>query len=95
MNFRNYINEISNKDEFKNKTLKELELLMQHHLDDAKEYKNSNETAYQASLDDIKEIKKAIAKLSKNPTKEKNIAGNQDIGSADTMSSTGSVEGSE
>jgi predicted GIY-YIG superfamily endonuclease len=93
MNFRDYIIEISeDDDEFEGKTLKELELLLQHHLEDAKEYENSDETVYQASLDDIKAIKKAIARLSsvKKPTKEKKIAGNQNIESPDSMSSTGS-----
>jgi len=89
MNFRNYINEITNEDEFKGKTLKELELLLQHHSEDAEEYKNSKETAYQASLEDIKAIKKAIKKLKRKSIKAnetKRVTGNQNIDSTDTMS---------
>ena len=87
MNFREYVTITEN--DFTKKTLKELELLLAHHLEDLEEYESSDETAYSATLKDIKAIKSAIAKLAKNEKKPV-TTGNQDLGSADAISVGGS-----
>jgi len=86
MNFREYV---TITEDFTNKTLEELELLLAHHLEDLEEYKDSDISAYDATLQDIKAIKSAIKKLSKNEKKPV-TTGNQDLSSADTISIGGS-----
>jgi len=82
MNFRKYVNK-----EFSKNTLKELEVLLAHHIEDAEKYKNSDETAYNSSLKDIKLIKAAIAKLKQNEkNKPVKTAGNQNLSSSDSIS---------
>lgn len=91
MDFRTYINEINDSDEFSSKSLKELELLLQHHLNDLEEYKDSKTTAYESTIKDIKAIKKAISKNSKQKLNaSKKVSGNQNVNSSDSMSSSGS-----
>ena len=79
MKFKDYLTE-----EFSNKTLKELELLLQHHHEDLEEYKDSDMTAYEATKKDIQAIKMAIKKLQTKSEGSK-TPGNQDLGSADSM----------
>lgn len=50
-------------DDFESKSLEELEILLKHHLKDLEEYKDSDETAYEAAKEDIAAIKAAIAKI--------------------------------
>ena len=93
MNFRNYIYE-----ESKKLTLKELELLLAHHIEDLKKYKGSNETAYNATLKDIKAIKTAIANIKTNekkPSTNKTVPGNQNLSSSDSISTSGDSAVSE
>ena len=61
MNFREYVQVTEEEKSFNEYTLEELEVLLQHHEQDAEEYKDSDVTAYESSLKDIEEIKKAIA----------------------------------
>ena len=60
MNFRNYV-KVNEEKSFNEYTLEELEVLLQHHKDDAEEHKDSDEKAYTASLKDIADIEAAIA----------------------------------
>jgi len=57
--FIKYITE----DQFSDKTLDELMVLLKHHQEDLEEYKDSDITAYEATKKDIAEIEKAIEKL--------------------------------
>ena len=77
MNFKEFI-----KESFDKNTLQELKDLLKHHEEDAQKYKDSDESAYDAALKEIDEIKKAIAKLEKTK-----VPGNQDLDSSDSMDS--------
>lgn len=87
MKFKDFLKE---SDKLSNLTLKELQLLLAHHLEDLEEYKGSDESAYEAAKEDITKIKAAISSLKEKKVK---APGNQAMGSGDAIAQTSAGAG--